>query len=57
MKTAISLVARNEHARHALHEESGLAKREANELKVCIHDDVGVERSVKLKMSIIIFRK
>ena len=55
--TKISMVARNG---LAAHEESGLARhvlREASALKVCIHADVGVERVVDLKTSIIIFRK
>jgi len=55
--TKISMVARNELARHVLHEESGLAKREASELKSRLHADIGVERVVELKTSIIIFRK
>jgi hypothetical protein len=46
--TKISMVARNELARHVLHEESGLAKREANELKSRLHADIGVERVVEL---------
>jgi len=60
--TKISMVARNELVRHVLHEESNLARhvhvlREASELKSRLHVDVGVERVVELKMSIIIFRK
>ncbi len=62
MKEVFSLVARNEHARHVLHEKSGLSRhvhvlREESELKSRLHADVGVERGVELKMSIIIFRK
>jgi len=57
MKTAISLVARNERRRHALPEESVHVLCEASELKSRIHDDVGLERGVDLKTSIIIFRK
>jgi hypothetical protein len=58
--TKIFMVVRNEPARHALREESGLARHalhEASELKGHLHADVGVERLVDLKMSIIIFRK
>jgi hypothetical protein len=54
MKTAISLAARSEVARHVLREESGLAE---SELKGLLHADIGVERPVELKPSIIIFRK
>jgi hypothetical protein len=60
--TKISMVARNE---HAAHEESEHEIRvhvlceasEASALKNCIHADIGVERSVELKTSIVIFRK
>jgi hypothetical protein len=60
--TTISMAARNEHARHALREESEHercvhALREASELKGRLHADIAVERHVDLKMSIIIFRK
>jgi hypothetical protein len=54
MKTAISLVARNEVARHVLHEES---EHEVSDLKDLLHADVGVERVVELKPDIVIFRK
>jgi hypothetical protein len=55
--TKISMVARNG---LAAHEESGLARhvlREASALKGRIRADIGVERSVELKTSIVIFRK
>ena len=57
MKKVFSLVARNAVARD---EESGLARHvlcEESELKSRIHGDIGVERVIELKISIIIFRK
>ncbi len=58
--TTISVVARSEHARDVLREESGLARHvllEASKLKGLLHDDIGVERVVELKTSIVLFRK
>ena len=61
--TKILMVARNELVRHAQHEESGLARNvlceasEESKLKGRLHGDIGVERLVKLKTTIIIFRK
>jgi hypothetical protein len=55
--TKIFMVARNELAAHEESEHVLCEASEESKLKGRLHGDIGVERLVKLKTTIIIFRK